>query len=116
MKLITAQQRKRLIANGEASMMDPNFDAAPVVKLFTPDAQATWLLSEIDPDEQDRAFGLCDLGMGTPELGYVSLSELASIRGKMGLPVERDRSFDDQTKFPMSDYMRFARSSGYIAA
>jgi hypothetical protein len=26
-----------------------------VVKLFTPDANATWLLSEIDPVDTDRA-------------------------------------------------------------
>jgi hypothetical protein len=40
-----------------------------VVKLFTPDAGATWLLSEVDPDDVHRAFGLCDLGMDGPELG-----------------------------------------------
>ena len=39
---------------------------------FTPDAGATWLLTEIDPDDHDHAFGLCDLGQGFPELGYVS--------------------------------------------
>ena len=39
------------------------------MKLFTPDANATWLLTELDPVEPDRAFGLCDLGLGYPELG-----------------------------------------------
>jgi len=28
-------------------------DFYPVVKLFTPDANATWLLTEIDPEEED---------------------------------------------------------------
>jgi hypothetical protein len=28
-----------------------------------------------------------------PELGYFRLSELTSIRGKLGLPVERDKFF-----------------------
>jgi hypothetical protein len=41
-------------------------DFPPVVKLFTPDAGTTWLLTEIDPDDPDRAFGLCDLGSGFP--------------------------------------------------
>ena len=50
----------------------------PVVKLFTPDASATWLLTELDPADPDLAFGLCDLGLGCPELGYVRLSELES--------------------------------------
>jgi hypothetical protein len=40
---------------------------APCRKLFTPDANATWLLTEIDPEEPDRAFGLCDLGLGSPD-------------------------------------------------
>jgi hypothetical protein len=31
--------------------------------------------------------------MGEPELGYVSLAELSAVRGKLGLPVERDLHF-----------------------
>ena len=37
-----------------------------------------WFITEKDmEDEQIQAFGYCDLGMGSPELGYVSLVELA---------------------------------------
>ena len=72
MKLFTKTQHERLLANGTANAEriadDGNVhDFWPVVKLFTPDANATWLLSEIDPEEPDIAFGLCDLGMGSPE-------------------------------------------------
>jgi len=91
--LITAEQRFLLLANGRESLQNPDFDPAPVVKLFTPDAGATWLLTEIDPDDHDHAFGLCDLGMGVPELGWVSLQELATVRGKLGLSIERDLHF-----------------------
>jgi len=77
------------------------------VKLFTPDAQCTWLLSEIGPQDPDRAFGLCDLGHGCPEVGYVSLKELAAVRGKLGLPIERDRSF--RPKGLLSAYADTAR-------
>ena len=42
------------------------------------------------PDDEDLLFGLCDHGMGFPELGYVRRSELESLRGALGLPVERD--------------------------
>jgi len=31
--------------------------------------------------------------MGFPELGSVSISEIAALRGKLGLPVERDLHF-----------------------
>jgi len=66
-----------------------------VVKLFTPDANATWLLTEIDPNNPDIAFGLCDLGLGFPELGFVSLSEIRNLRGPLGLSVERDTFFSE---------------------
>ena len=93
MTLITDTQRRRLIENGRRSERDSGFDPYPVITLFTPDAGATWLLSELDPDEPDRAFGLCDLGLGFPELGYVLISDIASVRGSLGLPVERDLYF-----------------------
>ena len=63
------------------------------MKLFTPDAGCTWLLTELDPDDPDIAFGLCDLGMGFPELGSVRISELEAVRGRLGLPIERDLHF-----------------------
>ena len=51
----------------------PDEDHVPVVKLFSPVGAATWLLTTVDED--DQAFGLCDLGMGCPEVGYVDLKE-----------------------------------------
>ena len=107
MNLITETLRAQLLANGRQSLDNDDFDPPPVVKLFTPDAGATWLLTEIDPDDTDRAFGLCDLGHGFPELGYVSLSELQSVRGRLGLAVERDLHFV-ATK-TISAYARDAR-------
>jgi hypothetical protein len=105
MNLFTKAQFEQLLANGS----NRDQDHRPVVKLFTPDAGCTWLLSEIDPDEPDIAFGLCDLGFGFPELGCVSLAELRSIRGKLGLPVERDMSF--VAEYPMSVYAEAARQA-----
>src|SRR5471030_3223534 len=76
MQLITSAQRQKLIENGSAQLAaidreDQVLDFEPVVKLFTPDGNATWLLTEIDNAEIDLAFGLCDLGLGSPELGYL---------------------------------------------
>jgi hypothetical protein len=93
MNLITETLRAQLLANGRQSLDNDDFDPPPVVKLFTPGAGATWLLTEIDPHDHDHAFGLCDLGQGFPELGYVSLAELRSVHGRLGLPVERDMHF-----------------------
>ncbi|EQD78676.1 hypothetical protein B1A_02140, partial [mine drainage metagenome] len=58
MKLLTDAQRQELTANGERSAAGEEIDPRPVVKLFTPDAGATWLLTELDPSHPDRAFGL----------------------------------------------------------
>lgn len=111
-KLITDEQLVQLLANGRLSLEQENFDPAPVVKLFTPDAGATWLLTEIDPDDHDHAFGLCDLGLGLPELGWVSLAEIAAVRGRLGLPVEGDLHFQPRKR--LSVYAREARSAGRI--
>jgi hypothetical protein len=97
MKLLTETQRATLLANGRRQQplrgTEQEIDFLPVVKLFNPCGAATWLLTELDPDDPDIAFGLCDLGMGCPELGSVSLSELQSVRGPLGLGIERDRYF-----------------------
>lgn len=110
--IITDDQRAVLLANGQRAVGEEGFDPLPVVKLFTPDAGATWLLTEIDPDYPDHAFGLCDLGAGCPELGWLSLSELAGARGKLGLPVERDLNFQADKR--LSVYAREARLAGRI--
>lgn len=119
MKLLTQSIRERLLQNGrirlectELGRAEPDF--IPVVKLFTPDAQCTWLLTEIDPLESDIAFGLCDLGLGFPELGNVSISELESVRGRLGLPIERDLHFHP-TK-TISAYTAEARLNAFIRA
>jgi len=51
MPLFTQEQRAKLLANGRATLADPSFDPWPVVKLFAPDGAATWLVTEIDPEE-----------------------------------------------------------------
>ena len=114
MKLITNEQRVKLLDNGAAAACGEGRDPRPVVKLFTPDANATWLLTELDPAEPDRAFGLCDLGLGSPELGYVLVSELEALRGPLGLSVERDRYFVAHR--PISAYARDAQAAGAIRA
>ncbi len=67
-----------------------------------------------DPYDEDTAFGLCDLGLGCPELGRVSLTELSAVRGRLGLPVERDRHF--KADKPLSAHAEVAQTSGRIIA
>jgi hypothetical protein len=106
MKMLTAEQRAKLLENSR------NFDQdhAPVVKFFNPAGAATWLISEMDED--GRMFGLCDLGMGCPELGYVMLEELETTKCAFALKIERDRHWT-ATK-PMSAYAEAASKAGRI--
>ena len=87
MKLITREIEKSLKKN---AALDEG-ERRPVLKLFGGGA-CTWLISE---KEGDTLFGLCDLGLGCPELGYVGLSELESAKfPPFGLGVERDLHFE----------------------
>ena len=54
---IPAEHWQILLANGHCTAGGHQIDPPPVIKLFTPDANATWLLTEIDPGDDDRAFG-----------------------------------------------------------
>lgn len=72
-------------------------DAVAYVKWFNPMGAATWFITEYDPVER-IGFGWCDLGLGFPELGYVSLDEVESIRLPLGgLRIERDLWFTPTT-------------------
>ncbi|MDQ4678666.1 MULTISPECIES: DUF2958 domain-containing protein [Brucella] len=84
--LLTRKIRTHLRHNPDVSDGGEG-DHKPVVKFFTPDAGATWLVAELVADD-DKLFGLCDLGHGSPELGYASLSELSALRGPLKLLVE----------------------------
>jgi hypothetical protein len=118
MNLLTDHQRSKLLQNGEtrrecqqAGVPEPDFH--PVAKLSTPYG-AVWLLTELYPDDPTIAFGLCDLGMGFPELGDVDLIEIASLRGEHGTQVEPDLNF--MADKPLSAYTKRARRLSYIEA
>lgn len=116
MKLLSDAQRATLLDNGRRQAAvkgtPAELDFAPVVKLFNPCGAGTWLLTEIDPEDTTIAWGLCDLGMGFPEFGTVSLVELAEYRGRLGLGIERDLHF--AAKGPVSAYIAAATKAGCI--
>ena len=117
MKLLTKEQREMLLANGREQAKVKGTKAEkdfwPVVKLFYPAGPATWLLTELDPEEDDDvAWGLADMGMGFPEFGTVRISELESFEGIAGLGIERDKFFE--AKGPISRYIAAAHEAGCI--
>lgn len=104
--LIPDTVRAALLANGA---LVEKADPVPLLKLFNPLGPGRWLLTELDADG-DRLFGLCDLDQGFPELGYVSLAELAAIRLPFGMRIERDIYF--RTRLPLSMWATLARRLG----
>ena len=78
---------------------DKGLDAVAVVKFFTPDSNWTWYATEFDGD--DLFFGLVD-GF-EKEIGYFRLSELQSVKGALGLPIERDMYFKPKSLKELMD-------------
>ena len=96
---MTKAIKTKLLANGASKV---EMDHKPVVKFFDPTGSATWWISEMMADE-DTLFGLCDLGFGCPELGNVSLKELATTKVRFNLNIERDLHFVGNK--PLSEYL-----------
>ena len=88
MKLLTKEITKRLPPL--YSQEDKGQKAIAYVKFFTPDSSWTWYATEFDG--KDLFFGLVD--GHEKEFGYFSLSELQTVRGPMGLAIERDLHFN----------------------
>lgn len=110
--LTTAAERAQLLANGAARAAGQSIDTLPVVRLFTPDAHAIWLLAALDPADGDTAWGLIDLGIGMPALGTIRLSDLAGIVGPQQRPILRDLYF--RAARPLSEYVQLAQRDGSI--
>lgn len=114
MMIITKPINAALVANFALSARnDDGGERRPALKLFFAASAATWLITERDPENPDRLFGLCDLGHGYPEIGYVSLAEMTGVR-VMGLGIERDRHWTADKS--LSEYADAAREAGRIAA
>ena len=104
MKLLTKAIRSRLPPLGSTDHL-PHDEITVQAKFFTPDSSWTWYPAEFDG--VDTFFGLV-VGFEV-EAGLFSLSELESVRGPWGLPIERDRWFKP---VPLSQVPEYARWAG----
>ena len=89
MKLITKEIRNK---TPQLYTQDSEKDPMVYAKFFNPYGRATWLMLELDKDN-DRAFGFVSWGINPDlnELGYFSIKELKD-NG-----IERDRYFEPMT-------------------
>lgn len=112
-QMIPEEIRIRMIQNALEVQEGSTTDHAPEVKLHTKYGKGIWLLSELDP-ANNIAFGICDLGQGKPELSYVSISDLASIKhARLKIPmIETDKLF--AAKYSMSVYLEAAKANKRI--
>lgn len=81
------------------SQEEKGLDAVAVVKFFTPDSNWTWYATEFDGE--DLFFGLVE-GF-EKEIGYFRLSELKSVKGALGLPIERDMYYKPKSLKELMD-------------
>lgn len=89
MKLMPKDVAKKLSKYPIRSQDGKGLDAEVVVKFFNPCGRGTWLITEGQQDGDDwLLFGYCHIYEW--EWGYVSLSELESIKLPFGLKIERD--------------------------
>jgi hypothetical protein len=92
MKLLTQEILKNIPdLYSQEKVSDPTVWA----KFFTPDSGWTWLATEYSPEER-LFFGFVVSGLDPSfsEFGLFSLDELESVKGPMGLGVERDMYFE----------------------
>jgi hypothetical protein len=89
MELLTAELRARLPA---LYSQEQNQDPTVHAKFFTPDSNWTWLVTEGSAEDDDFLFFGYVIGL-EEEWGYFVLSELESVRGHLGLAIERDLHF-----------------------
>jgi len=93
MKLLTNEIEKQFPPLYANEGKDPK-EIKIITKFFDPTGSWTWFATEFDPSTR-TFFGFVK-GFDN-ELGYFSLDELQSVKGRFGLGIERDLHFGEHT-------------------
>ena len=102
MKIITKAIEAAFAKQGDTSQKSMA-DIKIVMKLFNPQGAGTWYIYEKLNEDHYMAF----VNLGDPdmaEIGTVSMDELLSFRGWLGLGLERDMHFDPLSVTLLSVY------------
>ena len=100
MKPFNSEKYQQLLNNGASKAQHDSI--VPVAKLDMTDE--TWLITHIDPEQPDIAYGLRDKGLGYVEYSTLNLVELR--RNRQLRYIEHDEFFQGQ--FPIGTYKRAA--------
>jgi len=93
MKIVT-EEFEALFSEYPLYSQEHESDPLVITKLFDPCGSASWFLLEYDPVEK-IAFGYVT-GMVADEYGYISLIEIESIQGPLGIGIEQDLYFQQK--------------------
>lgn len=99
MELMTGELEKLFPPLCTTEKKNPE-DITVIAKFFDPTGSWTWYATEYDPKE--RLFFGFVRGFEN-ELGYFSLDELESVKGRFGLGIERDLHFGKHTLAEVMD-------------
>lgn len=101
MKLLTKELLERFAKVGDQSEKKAE-DTIVIAKFFNPTGAGCWYATEYNAIEK-VFFGYVSIfGDWNDELGYFSLEELESYKGKFGLGIERDMHWAER---PLSQVM-----------
>ena len=94
MKLLTKELEKRFQKVGRQD--EKGMDAIVIAKFFNPGGAGTWFALSYDPKAR-IFFGYVSIfGDACDEFGDFSLEELESVKGQLGLGIERDLYFKEK--------------------
>lgn len=93
MKLLTKELEARFPALYATEKKRPE-KIKIIAKFFDPSSSWTWYATEFDPVK--RVFYGLVRGL-VAEMGYFSLDDLETVKGRLGLGIERDRCFGKHT-------------------
>jgi hypothetical protein len=111
MKIFTAPIIKAFEKQGYCGNKETK-DIKIVMKLFNPAGVGTWYVYEKEDDDIYWAFVNLNDRINA-ECGTISMSELMAFRGRFGLGIERDMSFEPLS-MSLKDVIDKIKSGGHV--
>lgn len=94
MNLMTKELTAKLPGLGKT---DGKKDAKAVLKIFDPCGRMTFYACEYDGEDTLFGYMISPLGPECDEWGYSSLAEFRSVKGPLGIGLERDLHWNSDT-------------------
>lgn len=110
MKLLTKDIERKLLKAHDLVEKTGETPDVSVVKFFDPCGRYTFHVFDGEQVEGDWIlFGyvVSPLGPDCDEWGYTSLNEIASVKNRLGLGIERDMYYDGITKAEIAEDTRY---------